>query len=114
SAETLQAMAGATLGVLPFPDRREMEPVQAVTGVEYLALGKPMVGTRLPGTATLIEHGANGLLVEPGDAEGMADAIASIISDPRTAKAMGEAALARAPAFDVSKVDARLVGALSS
>lgn len=113
SERTLDAMAGATVGVLPFPGRREMRPAQPVTGLEYLALGRPMVGTRLPSMGSLIEDGVNGFLVEVGDSHGMAQALGKIVTDPELAEAMGRAAQARADTFDVSRVNDRLGEALS-
>lgn len=113
SDHTLDAMATATVGVLPFLDRREMRPAQPVTGLEYLALGTPMVGTKLPGMATLIEDGVNGFLVEVGDAKGMAEALRRIMTDPQLAQGMGRSSRARAPIFDVSLVNDRLGEALS-
>ena len=68
-----------------------MAPVRAVTVLEYLALGKPIVGTRLPGMASLVDEGLNGFLVTPGDAEAMADAIARLVGDVSLAKRFGEA-----------------------
>ncbi len=112
SRHTLQEMRDATVGVLPFPSTREMAPVQPVTGLEYLALGKPLVGTRLPGMASLIQDGVNGFLVDPGDADGMAESIARIATDACLAQRFGEASRAHAERFDVSSVNGRLLGAL--
>lgn len=112
SERTLECMARTTVGVLPFPARREMRAAQAVTGVEYLAVGTPLVGTRLPWMLSLIEEGTNGFLVEPGDAEGMAEAIAAVVGDPARARRMSEAAHARAERFDVGHVNRRLAKAL--
>jgi glycosyltransferase involved in cell wall biosynthesis len=113
SSRTLREMRDASVGVLPFPATREMAPVQPVTGLEYLALGKPLVGTRLPGMASLIEDGVNGYLVDPGDADAMAEAIARVTTDPGLAQRFGEASRARAERFDVSRVNDRLFGALA-
>jgi len=55
--------------------------------LEAQARGKPVVTTRIGGLPELVEHGENGLLVEPGDRVGLADAL-------RRALAMDEGALA--------------------
>lgn len=113
STRTLREMRDAAVGVLPFPATREMAPVQPVTGLEYLALGKPLVGTRLPGMASLIEDGVNGFIVDPGDADAMAEALARLTTDPCLARRFGEASRARAEKFDVSRVNGRLLEALA-
>lgn len=49
--------------------------------MEAMACGLPSVSTRLVGIPDLIEHGRGGLLVEPGDVEGIADAIERLYLD---------------------------------
>src|SRR5207302_6911913 len=101
SDETLREMSVATVGVLPFPERRETAPVQAVTGVEYLSLGKPIVATALVGARALVEEGVNGFLVPPGDGHAMAEAIGTLMRDPARTRSMGEAARRKSAEFDV-------------
>ncbi|MDO8680092.1 MAG: glycosyltransferase [Acidobacteriota bacterium] len=48
--------------------------------IEAMACGTPVVATRSPGTAEIIEHGANGLLVDH-EPRAVAGAIASLIAD---------------------------------
>jgi glycosyltransferase involved in cell wall biosynthesis len=48
--------------------------------IEAMACGTPVVATRSPGTIEIIEHGANGLLVDH-EPRAVADAIARLISD---------------------------------
>ena len=114
SAAALAEMARATVGVLPFPDRRETAPVQAVTGIEYLALGKPIVATDLPGARALVDQGVNGILVPPGDAVAMADAIAAIVTDSELAASMGEASYQKAEVFDATIVRREVTNALGN
>lgn len=62
-------------------------------GIVYLeanAQGKPVVGFRSGGVPDAVIHGETGLLVEPGDYEGLTDAICSIISEKRLAVTMGK------------------------
>jgi glycosyltransferase involved in cell wall biosynthesis len=49
---------------------------------EYMAAGKPIVATDLNQAAEVIQHGHNGLLVEPGDVNGFADAIVTLLNNP--------------------------------
>ena len=112
SSDTLKEMARTTIGLLPFPDRRETAPVQQVTGVEFLALGKPIVATDLPGARALVEQGVNGILVPPGDAVAMANAIAAIVTNSGIAVAMGRASYERAEMFDATIVRKEIMYAL--
>lgn len=51
------------------------------TLVEARAFGCPIVATRVGGVPTSVEHGKDGLLVEPRDAAGLAQAIERILTD---------------------------------
>ncbi|MEZ5333265.1 MAG: glycosyltransferase family 4 protein [Thermoanaerobaculia bacterium] len=60
--------------------------------IEAMALGKPIVATRINGIPEAIEDGSNGLLVPPGRAAELAAAIASLADHPETARRLGDAA----------------------
>ena len=66
--------------------------------MEAQSQGLACVATRLPGIAELIEDGATGVLVPPGDPRALAEALAALIRDPaRRARlaAAGEARVRR-------------------
>jgi glycosyltransferase involved in cell wall biosynthesis len=63
--------------------------------MEYMDAGLPVVATRVGGIPDLIDHGVEGLLVEPQDAAGLGDALARVLDDPEEARRMGERARAR-------------------
>ena len=60
--------------------------------LQAMSFGKAVVATRAPSTETYLEHGQTGLLVEPGDAEGMRQAILHLWRNPDEARRMGQAA----------------------
>jgi len=60
-----------------------------------MSFGKAVVATRAPSTETYIEHGQTGLLVEPGDIEGMRQAILHLWRNPDEATRMGKEARRR-------------------
>ena len=62
---------------------------------EALASARPVVATAVNGIPDLIHPGATGLLVEPGDTEGMAAALLWMLEHPAEASAMGRAGQAR-------------------
>jgi glycosyltransferase involved in cell wall biosynthesis len=59
-----------------------------------MAVGLAVVGTRVSGTEDMVEDGVNGLLVEPGDADALASAVARVLVDPARAAALGRRACA--------------------
>ena len=72
------------------PSIREGLPIALL---EAMACGLACVASRLPGaTDTMVEDGVSGRLVAPGDVEGFAAAIGSLLADPTTASRIGAAA----------------------
>lgn len=59
--------------------------------IEYMAAGLPVVATRVGGVPELVEHGANGLLVERRDPAALARAVAELLADPKRRARMGAA-----------------------
>ncbi len=60
--------------------------------LEAMALGKAVVASRVGGLREIINDGVNGFLVEPGDAEVIADRLTRLVGDPRLRARLGEAA----------------------
>lgn len=63
--------------------------------LEAMACGLPCVATRASGTEDIITHGVNGLLVEPEDYQGLAQALLVLLRDPALSSAYGKAARER-------------------
>jgi glycosyltransferase involved in cell wall biosynthesis len=63
--------------------------------IEYMGAAKAIVATRVGGVPDLIQDGAHGLLVEAQDPEGLASAVARLLSDPDLRARMGEDARRR-------------------
>lgn len=63
--------------------------------LEAMALGKPVIASRLAGTPEQIFDGETGLLVEPRNIEQLADAISQLMSSCELRERMGKAALHR-------------------
>jgi glycosyltransferase involved in cell wall biosynthesis len=66
------------------------------TVLEAMACGLPVIATRIAGCEDLVEEGATGLLVPPGNPEALAQAIALLAADPARRTAMAAAARSRA------------------
>jgi glycosyltransferase involved in cell wall biosynthesis len=63
--------------------------------LEWMAAARPLVATRVGGLPDIVEDGVTGLLVPPGDAGALADAVKALLDDPARAEAMGAAGRAR-------------------
>ena len=75
------------------PSRREGLPLVAM---ESAMMARPVVGTRVIGLAEAVVDGKTGLLVDPDDANALANAIAHLLEHPKTATEFGAAARRRA------------------
>lgn len=72
--------------------------------LEAQACGCPAVSTRISGVPEIIEHGVSGMLVEPEDAEGLADALRKILTDDQLASRLAKGGRKRAEErFDVTQ-----------
>ena len=80
----------AAIAVLPSVVARDgqMEGIP-VALIEAMAAERPVIASALSGIPELVDHGLNGLLVEPGNAAALADAIAALLSDTRRRRDMG-------------------------
>ena len=65
--------------------------------IESFLRGRAVVGARAGGIPDIVVHERNGLLVEPGDAHALADAIERMLFEPGLAERLGQAAHEDAP-----------------
>lgn len=56
---------------------------------ESMACGVPVIGSDYPGVGDVIRQYDCGLVVPPGDSDALAEAVASLVADPTSAKEMG-------------------------
>jgi len=56
--------------------------------LEAAAHGKPLVSTLTDGPASIIEDGVSGLLIKPGDTEGLAAAMKKLVADDKLVETM--------------------------
>ncbi len=67
----------------------------SISGLEAMASGLPLVGTRVGGIPEIIEDGESGLLVEPRDHGQIASAFLRLLEDPELRRRLGEGARSR-------------------
>jgi len=86
-----QLLAGADICVVP----SVWQDAFPLAVLEAMALGKPVVATRVGGIPEMIEDGNHGLVVPPGDEGALASAIQTLLEDPAKGRELGGAARAR-------------------
>lgn len=69
--------------------------------LEAMGSGLPVVGSRAGGIPDIIEHGVSGLLIEPGCAEELAQAIQKIQRDTSVTAALAAGRLMKLADFDI-------------
>lgn len=81
-----------------------------LVAIEAMARGKAVVASCAGGVLDIVRHGQTGLLVPPGDAQGLAGAMRTLIDDPQLTERMGCAGAARcADHFSADAVVPRVV-----
>ena len=92
--------AMSSFDVFTLTSRHEGKPVSIM---EAMALGLPIVSTRAGGIPEAVTDGVNGLLVDIGDAAGLAAGWVKLSEDQALRTSMAEASLAGSSKFDASR-----------
>jgi glycosyltransferase involved in cell wall biosynthesis len=80
-----------------------VEEAFGFVALEASAAGRPVVAFRSGGLAEVVLHEGSGLLVPKGDADGLADAIVSVLGDSDLAHRLGEHGRRHAAGFTVAR-----------
>lgn len=67
--------------------------------LDAMALRKPVVATRAGGIPESVQDGVTGLLVPPGDAHALAEALCAVLRQPERGRAFGQAGRRRVEQF---------------
>ena len=81
------------MDVVAVPSVSEGTPLVVL---EAMSAGVPVVASRVGGIPGQIQPGREGILVPPGDAQALGDALLGLLRDPESARRMGEAGRLRA------------------
>lgn len=77
--------------------------------LESMASGLPVVAASATGATNLVRDGETGILVEPGDAKGFADALEAYARDPELRRRHGHAGLAFAKTQDWDEINSSVL-----
>jgi glycosyltransferase involved in cell wall biosynthesis len=75
---------------------------------EAMSMGRPVIGTNVGGIPEIIDDGINGYLVEPKNAEQIAEKVIQLFSDEEVLKTFGRNARIKAEQFTIEKHVANL------
>jgi glycosyltransferase involved in cell wall biosynthesis len=78
----------AAMNIFVLPSLNEGLPM---TILEAMAASRPVIATRVGAVPRVIKDGETGLLVDPGDADGLRDAISSLLTDSDLCHRLGAA-----------------------
>lgn len=78
--------------------------------LEAMAAGKPIVATDIFGYRSVMEHGCEGLLVEPENERALASAIIALLRNPTLRQEMGERGRQKAARYDWPLVAQQVLG----
>ena len=77
--------------------------------LESMACGLPVVAAVATGATSLVRDGETGMLVEPSDVDGFAEALERYAKDPELRRRHGEAGLAYAQTMDWDRINSAVV-----
>lgn len=92
------AAVTAALNAFVLPSLNEGQGRVLVTA---MALGVPIVATKVGGVPEVVEDGRQGLLVPSADPQALAEAVAALLTQPEYAAVLGASGRSRAPLFSV-------------
>jgi glycosyltransferase involved in cell wall biosynthesis len=90
-------------GAIGFVLSSRHEP-QGIVVVEAMAAGAPVVATRVGGVPETVQDGVNGLLVEGGDVNSMANGLHALLAYPDDAKSRAARAAIDVEDYDWSSI----------
>ena len=108
-------LAGAQSDPAPFLAAADLVVVPSLNEgmgrvlVEAMALGCPVVATRVGGIPAVVADGESGLLVPPDDPPALARAVGELLKDPGLRQRMGEAGRRQAEQFSLAVMESRLL-----
>lgn len=108
-------LAGEQVDVLPYLQAADVFALPSATEglsnalLEAMAVGLPVVATRVGGTTDVVVDGVSGRLVAPGDRDALREVLGSVLSDPARAGLGARARECVVDAYALPSVADRLV-----
>ena len=109
-----ERIARCDVCVVPFKDVPDLAQTYPIKVLEYMAVAKPVIVSKIGGMAELIDDGETGLYFRAGDPADLAAKILSIKSDPERAARLGANARRASLGFDYAVKGQRILDELAA
>jgi glycosyltransferase involved in cell wall biosynthesis len=101
-------------GLVAYEAYEDLSYIFPIKVLEHLSQGNPVIVSRLPGLCAMVQHEYNGLVVEPGNPQSLADAIARLQVDPVLLRKLATNAIDSVKCFDVNEKNRKIFTAILS
>ena len=98
--ELMSLVASSGVCVIPFRNTADLAQTHPIKVLEYLSCGAVVIAPDLPGIASMIKHGENGLLFRPDDSADLAEKLHTVYNNPEYAARISSRAAALSDEFD--------------
>ena len=85
-------LASSDVVVIPFRSTRNVSDIPLIA-LEAMAVGRPVIASRVGGIGELIRNGENGILLQQNHADVLANTIVSLLKNPSLKKKIGKRAI---------------------
>ena len=108
--EVLNRMANVDICLcILSPEIRNYRNTYPIKVFEYMAMGRPVICTDVPGTRNIIDGYENGILVTPEDSAAIVTAVERLMNDKKLRDEIGAKAATDARAYDWNQINARII-----
>jgi len=98
--ELMSLVASSSACVIPFRNTTDLAQTYPIKVLEYLSCGAVVIAPDLPGIASMIKHGDNGLLFRPDDSADLAEKLRMVYENPEYAARIASNAAVLSDEFD--------------
>jgi glycosyltransferase involved in cell wall biosynthesis len=88
-------LSAADIAIYPYRDTLINRAKCSIKILEYMAMGKAIVTTRVGQNLEYLEHGRSGILAAPGDADAFAQALLQLLTDADLVRRLSQNAAQR-------------------
>ena len=113
SEDVWRNIESSSVCVFPF-ELSYLDYVIPVKVFEFLALRRPLVSSNLEGVASVIQHGYNGLLVEPGNVDAWVKALYALATDAELYQRLSNHARPSIESFAWENINQRILQAMTA
>jgi len=108
-SSVVEAIIESDVCLCPYPNKIDLAPAYPLKIFDYMAVGRPVVASSLPGISKILKHGFNGLLFTPGDYSAMAELILKLYNSLELRKSLSQNAKKSVLEFDWNRIHEKIL-----